>query len=159
MDDLIRVKQIKFDSYSGEVEWTEKDYKEALHFIQTLYREQALSRSSDFESKVAELESNDAQRAVLGCYGIRETEIAAGIAKELMLRDGGRLVENIDWKLKWVTGSSKFAALREPLLQVDLHCFPTDKNRGRVNFEMTVDAVDTLIKELENAKSEFKVSN
>lgn len=152
MDDLIGVKQIQFDSYSGEVEWTEKDYKAALHFIQTLYREQVINQSFDLESKVAELESNDVRQAVLGCYRIRKNEIVAGITKDLMLRNGGLLVENVDWKLKWVMGSSKFAALREPLLQVDLSCFQTDKNRATVNFEMTVDTVDMLIEELENAK-------
>lgn len=127
-------------------------------FVQTLYRDQVTNQSSDLESKVAKLNSNDVQQAVLGCYATRKDQIVAGITKDLMRRNGELLVENIDWKLKWVMGSSKFAALREPLLQVDLHCFRRDKNRTTVNFEMSLDKVDMLIKELENARSEFKVS-
>lgn len=158
MDDLIGCKQIKFDSYGGDIEWTEADYNQTLTFVQNLYRESVQNPSEDnFQLKLQELNPN-MQTAIKECYDIRKNEIFQCIVKESLLKHEFPVVQNIDWKLKWIMGSSKLSALREPVVQVDLHCFKSQKENVRqtINFEMNLDQVDQFIAELERIQMEIK---
>lgn len=108
------------------------------------------------ESKIQDL-NPDSRQCIIDCYEIRKEEILQAIIREKLSKYGKPLVENIDWKLKWIMGSSKLASLREPLLQVDLHCFKKQDESARktINFEMNLEQVDKLIAGLEKVKSEI----
>lgn len=67
-------------------------------------------------------------------------------------------MENIDWRLKWVLGSSDLATLQEPRLQVDLHCVSKNGNsivKDIVNFEASLEQIDNLITDLTKLQKEF----
>lgn len=102
-------------------------------------------------------------KALRNCFELRRNEIWQAMAKEAVLKDGHNLVEAIDWRLKWVLGSSKLVTIREPLLQVDLQCVRkalntnnNDSGRNTVNFEMNAHELDDLIAQLEKAQIELK---
>ncbi|KAF2901925.1 hypothetical protein ILUMI_04261 [Ignelater luminosus] len=157
VDDLIGRKHANFDSYSSDIEWTNEDYHNAIKFIQNLYRENTQSTAENIlVPKVQDL-NPDSQQCIVDCYEIRKEEILQAIIRENLSKCGKPLVENIDWKLKWILGSSKLASLREPLLQVDLHCFKKqdESTRKTINFEMNLEQVDKLIAGLEKVKNEI----
>lgn len=142
-----------FNLGNDDVEWTKEDRNSAKDFIQCLYRENILNHSKeliltnlDIDPKLVAL--------IKECYNIRKDDIFQAVLCEELHKGDKNIVENIDWKLKWVMGSSKLATLREPLVQVDLYCFKkiNDNVRNAVNFEMNVDQVNKLIQDLEEAQ-------
>lgn len=147
IDDLIKQNGIDFDSYSSDIEWTRADFEKARNLIQGLYHKRAENEELKLEGI-----SKEVQAALENCYNVRKQEIHQAIANRSLLESGVEdLVENFDWKVKWIMGSSKMASLREAALQMDLHCV----NRS-VNCEMNLEKVDLLISELEKVKGELK---
>lgn len=74
--------------------------------------------------------------------------------KERLMKLDQPLVENIDWKVKWVCGSSKLASLSQPLARIDLHCLENSKGRSTCSFEMNLDQVSDMIQKLEEYKEQ-----
>lgn len=89
------------------------------------------------------------------CYEIRKDEIYQALVEEAVVNRGHNLVKNIDWRLKWVMGTSGLATLRKPLLQVDLQCKTNEKN-DCVNFEVNLDQLDNLLSELTEVQKELQ---
>ncbi|KAF5286631.1 hypothetical protein FQA39_LY16205 [Lamprigera yunnana] len=151
IDDLVSNNRSHFKIEMDNIEWTKEDSGSALSFIQTLFRQMLKSQNwensdlTEFNSKYGDI--------IKECYEIRKRQIyQAVLSEELELIDN-RVVQNYDWKLKWVMGSSKLATLREPLLQLDLHCFIKEsKDTRTINFEMSISQIDKLILDLEKAK-------
>lgn len=81
------------------------------------------------------------------------------LAKECVLNKGYNLVENFDWKVKWILGSSDLATIKEPIVQVDLYCINKEKDtlkRNIVNFEANSEKLDELICALTQVKKELE---
>lgn len=145
-----------FENYkNGDVEWTEEDFRGTRAYVQNLYRQSVLDGNLDTPKDL----TSDVQEAITRCYTIRRNDIFQALAKDFILRNGHNLVNNIDWRLKWVLGTSDLANLQEPRLQVDLHC--TNKignkiNRNVVNFEANLEQIDNLIGDLSKLQKEFQ---
>lgn len=156
VNDLIDYKEMSYDTCSSDIEWTLKDYLEATNFIKNLYRQMTLNSESNFELNLDKLNPNF-QDCIQNCYEIRKNEIFQALAKQGLFQEGKSVVENIDWKLKWIMGTSSLAALKQPILQLDLHCFkkPNEMSRKTVNFEMNLEEIDSLIAQLEKVKNEL----
>ncbi|RZC38993.1 HCaRG domain containing protein [Asbolus verrucosus] len=159
VDDLIGTKQANFDNYNSDIEWTIDDFNNAKTGIQKLYRQSVIT-NCDLKTNLGD----NVQQEIKNCFEIRKDDIFQALIKEKLVKSGHNLVENLDWKLKWVLGSSKLASIRQPLLQVDLHCLkksPDVNNisKHNVNFEVNLETLDLLIAQLQKAKSEIKTEN
>lgn len=153
VDDMISESKIGFDSYSSDIEWTRTDFENARDLIQGIFQS-CQKANGDF--KQLQGVSTVVQEALENCYSVRKQEIDQAAVKQSLLENGvENLVENFDWKVKWVMGTSKMALLREPLVQINLHCV----GGSTVDFEADVDKLECLINELERVRSEFKVHN
>lgn len=152
---MVGRKQVSFDNYSSDIEWTKEDCEFARNFVQGLFKNCVISEVT-LESKLHDL-SDTVQEIIKQCYEIRKQEILQAVLKEHLMKTGEPVVENVDWKLKWVLGSSKLVTLNEPLLQVDLHCLQNKDSvsRSTVNFEINLEQTDMLIAELERVKAEL----
>jgi len=157
VDDLIRCKQVDFDSYNSDIEWTKEDYTSAINWIQNLYRESISACNKIDDSKLQDL-SPHLQQCIKDCFEIRKKQIFQTIVVENLLKNGQQVVENYDWSLKWINGSSKLATLREPLLHVDLHCFKDENETERKNikFEMNFEQVTKLTANLEQVLRDLR---
>lgn len=145
IDNIITENRTSFDSCSGDIEWTNDDFVKARNLIQRLYQQRAKIAE---DNSILKLEgvSKAVQEAILDCYELRKEEIQQAVIKKSWLQNGAEnLVENIDWKVKWIMGSSKMASLREPILQLNLNCV----GEKSIDFEMDLGKVDALINELE----------
>lgn len=146
VDDLITENKIDFDSYSSDIEWTRIDFEKARNFTQNLYKDRVKAEGENFKLQGIPA---DIQQALENCYNVRKEQIFQAQMKDSLLENGIDVVENFDWKVKWIMGTSKMASLREPLLQVNLHCASNNK----LEFEADLEKLDCLIAELERAKS------
>ncbi|KAJ8967548.1 hypothetical protein NQ314_002863 [Rhamnusium bicolor] len=156
VDDLLEKQNANFDNYcnGGDIEWTKEDCHKARRCIQNFYRQSVIENTFQLSNDLA----SDLQKAIKQCYEIRKNEIFQALAEECVIKNGHNLVDNIDWKLKWVLGTSDIATTREPLLQVDLHCSRKGKSKREkyiVNFEANLEQVDNLISELTKLQKEF----
>ncbi|XP_018570635.1 uncharacterized protein LOC108910502 [Anoplophora glabripennis] len=156
VDDLLQKQSPNFENYKNrDIEWTEEDFDRTRAYIQNLYRQSVIDDTLDLPKDL----TTDLQEAITRCYTIRKNDIFQALAKEFILQDGHNLVNNIDWRLKWVLGTSDLAALQEPRLQVDLHCSNKigDKvNRNVLNFEANLEQIDGLISDLSKLQREFQ---
>lgn len=144
-----------FENYNnGDIEWTEEDFDRARAYIQHLYRQSVIDNNLELPKDL----TTDIQEAVTCCYKIRKNDIFQALAKECILQKGHNLVENIDWRLKWVLGTSDLATLQEPRLQVDLHFASKNTNnvtKNVLNFEANLEQIDNLISDLSKLQKEF----
>lgn len=153
VDDLTGAKKASFDKYNSDIEWTNDDFNNVKSQIQKFYREIAVNGVFP-----QQFDEGSVQEEVKKCFEIRKGDILEALIKESLLQSGCCLVDNFDWKLKWILGSSKLAGMREVLLQMDLHCAKKQENedkviRETVNFEMNLKAVDNLIEQLQSVRS------
>ncbi|KAJ8937676.1 hypothetical protein NQ318_002346 [Aromia moschata] len=116
VDDLLGKRIANFDNYnSGDIEWTKDDYDKTRKCVQHLYRQCIIENNFHLDKEI----SPNLEEAIRNCYEIRKDAIFQWVAKECVLNLGHNLVDNIDWKLKWILGTSDLATVREPLLQRD----------------------------------------
>nr|CAH7748514.1 unnamed protein product [Callosobruchus chinensis] len=159
VDDLIAKRQINSDNFkTNDTKWTKDHFEKAVKCIKNLYRKAALEGNMSLDTSTLPADIAD---IIIKCYEIRKVDIHNSLMKELLLKKGDCLVENIDWKLKWILGSSDLASLREPLLQVFLHCVEKHDLRTEkkvIEFEADLDHVDFLIDELIKLKQVLQVS-
>lgn len=157
VNDMVGKKGGAFDNYSGDVEWTKEEYETARSFVQNSYRGNLKSGQETFQdANFVNLPTN-MNEEIRNCYEIRKNEMLQFVMREGLLKSELPIVENIDWKVKWINGSSKLASISEPVLQVDLHC--SDKEaanlKSLVNFEIGAEKLDKFINELESVKTEL----
>lgn len=156
MDDLLGKTTLNYNNFNSDIEWTEDDFNKAKRDIQNLYKH-CIINNKELELK----DSNpELTKMFQDCFNIRQNEILQKLLKENIIKKGHNLVENIDWRLKWIMGSSSLATIREPLLQVDLHCSKYDVEQNMsvnntVNFEANLEQVNNLIEELTNITKEL----
>lgn len=153
VDDLVGAKQANFDKYNSDIEWTNDDFNNVKCQIQKFYRETAIN--GDFPDQF----DSSMEEEIKKCFQIRKGHILEALIKESLVKSGCCLVDNFDWKLKWILGSSQLAGIREALLQLDLHCALKRENeeeiiRETVNFEMDLETVDNLIEQLQSVTSQ-----
>ncbi|GJQ82120.1 hypothetical protein Trydic_g15907 [Trypoxylus dichotomus] len=152
VDDMLG-KTVDFENYTGDIEWSKDELKKAKLLIQANFKNNVLNEDGAFQfpfENVGETLYNDIQK----CYEIRKDEIRQNIVKENLLDKDIPLVENIDWKMKWVMGSSSLVTVSEPLLQVDLNCAGSSKpKKETVNFEVNLEQLEELITKLEQVRS------
>ncbi|KAG5893298.1 hypothetical protein JTB14_023508 [Gonioctena quinquepunctata] len=129
VDDLVGKREANFDNYNSvDIEWTKEDYDKARKGIQNCFSQSVIEDELNLRKQNLDV---NVEEAVRNCFLIRRNEIFQAMAKEAVLKNGNNLVENIDWKLKWVLGSSDLASIREPLLQCNgriLEFYKTDEN-------------------------------
>lgn len=156
IDDLVEKRMIKFDNYNTtHIEWTEDDFHDAKKSVQAFYKQCTVEKR--FEITADDI-PEDIKEALRCCYDIRNQEIFQFLAKMYIIKGGNIFIENIDWRLRWVLGSSDLITLKEPYLQIDLNgikdnCGQTENTF--VSFEATLEQVDQLITELTNLKTEL----
>lgn len=152
-------KSVSIEKCSEDIEWTKDELKSVQLLIQTNFKNNILNNDGVFQFPFENL--NETLRiAIEKCYEMRKDEIRQNLIRDNLLSRNIPLVENIDWKLKWVMGSSSTTTISEPLLQVDMHCAVGDEvKRKTVNFEMNLNQMDELINQLEIAKKSVELSN
>jgi hypothetical protein len=154
VDDLTGIKQANFDNYNSDIEWTVEDFNRAKSEIQKICRESVLNENFELETHFVE----NVQQEIKNCLEIRKDDIFQALVKEKLVDSGHSLVENFNWRLKWVLGNSKLASVREPLLQVDLDCAKNVDHKltnETVNFELNHESLNLLIQQLEKASNEL----
>ncbi|XP_023026614.1 COMM domain-containing protein 8 [Leptinotarsa decemlineata] len=153
IDDLVETKKANFDNFiSSDIQWTREDYDSARVAVQNFFSQSVIEDNLILEPLKL---GKNVEETILNCFEIRKNGIFQALAKTAILKNGNTLVENIDWKLKWVLGSSDLATIRDPLLQVQLHCCRNRDEKcekNTVDFEANLEQVDHLIRELSDIK-------
>lgn len=96
------------------------------------------------------------QNTIDAVFQIRYPDIVDAIVQERLHVTGHPILQNIDWKVKWVLGSSKLANVREPICQLELLCMVMGSNfkptRTSIHFECDLEKLDQLIGALKEVK-------
>ncbi|XP_022903378.1 COMM domain-containing protein 8-like [Onthophagus taurus] len=150
IDEMVGKSKISMDSFNNEIELTKDELKKTKNYVQVLFTN--LAHHKDFKIDL----QDSIQEAIRNCFTIRKEDIENHVKYENIVNSGLLLVENFDWKLKWVIGSSSFATLCEPLVQIDFNCGGNGNIKENVNFEMTFEQVERMIEELEMMKTKIK---
>ncbi|CAG9772977.1 unnamed protein product [Ceutorhynchus assimilis] len=115
--------------------------------IKNYFRQRATDETHPLPAELP----NHIQKALETSFKIHQSTITNTLMKEKLSNKGQNLVEQYDWKLRWVLGTSKLANQRVPLCQLELYC-----SKNLINFECTFEQVEELINVLNNVKKEIK---
>ncbi|CAH1182138.1 unnamed protein product [Phyllotreta striolata] len=157
VDDLIEKQPITFDTCNirGILEWTKDDFEKSKKNIQLFYKKSTIE--NNFDANL--LHINDKIHETLKiCYEIRKDDIFQYLARTYVLKNGNNLIENIDWRIKFILGSSDLTALKDVYLQVDLNGvqkYNEKTENTSVSFEMNLEQVDELIQDLRNIRNQL----
>ncbi|KAK9886081.1 hypothetical protein WA026_014866 [Henosepilachna vigintioctopunctata] len=159
-DELIEGKLVPLENFNNDMEWTTDDAIRAKKVVKDFFCNCALNETFHIEEDIPET----IKKALEECYNIRQGDIQQYLIKASFLNSGHNIVENIDWKLKWILGTSKLSTVREPILQLTLGCVSKESDdlkpkNNKVNFELNLEQVNYLINELENVKAELQVQH
>lgn len=149
VDELLNKRKTNNENQHSNVEWTKEEQEAIKRNVKNFFRQSAIENTIELDSSLPD----KIKSALKSCYEVRKSEIIQALAKECVIRRGHNLVENFDWKLKWILGSSDLATIRQPLLQIDFHCMNIEKNT--VNFEGNLEQVDSLITALLKVNKEL----
>lgn len=139
---------------SGDTEWSQEELARTREKIQNFFRQNAFSQKFSLPSDLSE----NVKSAFENVSKIRHKDILNSIIKENLINNGHNLVENLDWKLKWILGSSKLSILREPVCQVELRYASAEKglmSKKVIHFEANLEKLDEIISLLNNVKNEL----
>lgn len=128
-----------------------KSLKDTKNYIKHFYHTAIIENSYKPDPTL----SKEVKECLKTCYDVRKEDIFQALAKESLLKAKHNIVDNFDWKIKWILGSSDLATIKEPVLQIDLHCIYQEKDliKGNiVNFEANSEKVDQLIDALTKIK-------
>ncbi|KAJ9596125.1 hypothetical protein L9F63_012709 [Diploptera punctata] len=123
--------------------------------FQKLLQNSPLNSFKEIKEKLGNIDSSRLEM-VLECFSVRRNDI-----KNILLQEqcaiSGPVLQDFDWKVKWVMGSSKSALLREPLLNLDLYLseggsLKIKDTQRVVNLELDKDELNKLISALEKAQ-------
>lgn len=89
-------------------------------------------------------------RAVESVFQSRQGDLVGQVVRRRVAQSGRSVVENFDWRLKWILGSSA-AELREPVCQLDLICLG-DLGKSVVGFECDLNGLEQLISALQQCE-------
>jgi len=152
VDELVGFEYNQESVYNNDIENSSDDIRKAKAFIKSLYNDSIMKDSLPDKFKGLSLSNEE---DIKKCYEIRKKDIYNSIVKQSLIAANLKVVENIDWKVKWILGSSKLATLVKPVVQVDLHYLGSESEKKKcISFEMELEEVDVFINELE--KVEFQ---
>ncbi|PSN36265.1 hypothetical protein C0J52_22620 [Blattella germanica] len=126
--------------------------------FQRILQNSPINVFKEIKEKLPELDSTH-QEIVLECLSVRQKDIQNILFQE-KCAISGPVLQDFDWKVKWVMGSSKSSSLREPLLSLDLHLSEGRNlrkngigiNKKTVSLELDKEELNKLISILEKAQ-------
>lgn len=159
-DALCGRNSMKYETLKATTDWTAEEYSCICNELKKLFSE-VVGNSLEDEMILANLPELDVphQKCLLDCLDIHKKDIGRALISELA-SISGPILEDFDWKLKWVMGSSTMSSLREPLLQMDFHLShgksQGEVNNNTVNVEMDSNELKNLLFSLERAQEAIK---
>ncbi|XP_066146385.1 uncharacterized protein [Euwallacea fornicatus] len=133
----------------------EDDLKKSIH---NFYRHKAIDHTFPVPEDVPDQVAKNLEIV----YDLRRKDIINSVIKEKLVGSGHTLVENYDWKLKWVVGSSSLTSIREPICQIELICLTLGADlkpcRNSVSFECDLEGIEKLINVLNSVKEKLSQS-
>ncbi|XP_069704091.1 COMM domain-containing protein 8-like [Periplaneta americana] len=159
INDICGKKTASYESFKSVTNWTNEEYDMATSGIKHLFLEAVVNHLNEEEilEKISQLDTNR-QEMILECLAVRRVDIQ-NVMLQKTCAISGPILQDFDWKVKWVMGSSKLSSLREPLLSLDLHLTEgrSMKNKNAsvtntLNLELDKNELNKLISVLEKAQ-------
>lgn len=123
-----------------------------LHQLAVYLKEFYTKKTLDPNTTLPETIPDHFCTAVESVFHLRQGDLVGQVVKQRVAQSGRSVVENFDWRLKWILGSSTIAELREPLCQLDLICLGSDLCKSVVSFECDLKGLEQLISVLQQCK-------
>lgn len=160
INDICGRKSNTYENLKSVTDWTSDEYTVVTIGIKQLFIDAVANQLSRNEvmDKVAELDA-DRQEIIIECLEVRQGDIQNALLEE-KCAISGPILQDFDWRIKWVMGSSKLSSLREPLLFLDFHlregknmmAQKSDIKQKTVSLEMDKNELNKVIAVLEKAQ-------
>lgn len=160
INDICGRKSNTYENFKSVTDWTSDEYTVVTNGMKQLFIDAVVNQLSRNEvlDKVSELDANR-QEIIMECLEVRQGDIQNALLEE-KCAISGPILQDFDWKIKWVMGSSKLSSLREPLLFLDLHLRDgknmttqkSDIKQKTVSLEMNKNELNKVLAVLEKAQ-------
>nr|CAD7261077.1 unnamed protein product [Timema shepardi] len=157
IDEICGRKGPAYEVFKSSANWSLEEFKEFTKSIKIFFYEAVTKHwhKDELLENLDDLESSR-QQLVLECLKIRKDEINVALQRDTCAISGP-VLEDFDWSLKWVMGSSKLSSLREPLLTVDFHTSQGREKPTSISSE-TKPKINTVSLELDKQELKTLVS-
>lgn len=134
-----------------DAEYTNEDATDLKNKLRSLFLHLTYS-SSQSKEDFSQILDNDKSAFVFETFKQRKLDIAVTLLKQ---HNAGikPTLNNFDWKVNWVVGSSVCPSLKYPIVNLDLstvHQIDGKTKQNNISLELTKDELDALILCLEN---------
>ncbi|XP_017891719.1 COMM domain-containing protein 8-like [Ceratina calcarata] len=138
-----------YSKFVNGMDWSREEYEETYKLISMLLRNPSSLHliEEKMPQEYHEL-PEQIQQNILSCLKVRREQLVDALSEDYS-REKHDTVTDFDWRLKLVMGSSKLAALREPLLQLDL-TVESKESRQILGLELNKDELDTFMNAMES---------
>lgn len=132
-------------------EYTNEDVTNLKNKLRSLFIHLTYS-STQSKEHIFKILDNDKSAFIMETFKQRKLDIAVSLLKQ---HNAGikPTLNNFDWKVNWVVGSSVSPSLKYPIMNLDLptlHKVDGKTKEENVSLELTKDELDSLILCLEN---------
>ncbi|XP_076266446.1 COMM domain-containing protein 8-like [Rhynchophorus ferrugineus] len=139
-------------STGGAINWINDESRVIQKEIQKVFKDSIVKEEISLPDNIP----TQAKAILTDIFNNRRKDILNNVIKAHLADSGHVIVENFDWKLKWILGSSKLATIQEPICQIDLECVYKNGSdafeKKTINFEMDLENLNKLIEALLNVK-------
>lgn len=144
---------LQSDLTKEDLELTRKALNSVLCSVAMIENENDLQKS--LKDKLPNLEKSQME-TIYDIFQIRRIDIMKYMVNNLNSLNSP-LLNNFNWRLKWVLGSSTLASYKEPLLQCDFVFKKlNDESFKQITTELSSNEVDLILSCLESAKTELE---
>ncbi|XP_044754207.1 uncharacterized protein LOC123313399 [Coccinella septempunctata] len=155
-DEIIEGKSVDWRNNNDDIEWTIEDINKSKAIVKDFFHKSIIHDKFERPELISEAVFNVMQN----CYETRRESIQHNFIKARFIEAEHNLLENVDWKIKWVLGNSMLPSYKEPILQLNLGCSRMSSMGSKpkqkiIDFEMNIEQVDHLITVLESALGEL----
>ncbi|KAL7296704.1 hypothetical protein TKK_0010118 [Trichogramma kaykai] len=136
-----------------QIGWSKEEFKKVHTFFITLFYNPACLFIDD-EKKMPfqyQLISKHVKVVLLKSLRLHRNQITDSLLQKYSSKHFSTL-DNYDWRLKYIMGSSKMISVKEPLLQLDLS-FHENRNHKVLELELNKTELNLLINTIETAVS------
>lgn len=139
----------------SDAEYTNEDVTDLKNKLKSLFLHLTYS-SSQSKEDFSKILDNDKSVFIMETFKQRKLDIAVMLLKQ---HNAGikPTLNNFDWKVNWVIGSSASPSLKYPIMNLDLsvlHKIDGKTKQENVSMELTKDELDMMILCLDNMSKE-----
>ncbi|XP_077285842.1 COMM domain-containing protein 8-like [Arctopsyche grandis] len=144
-----------WQNLTSNLQWSDQELKTAKEELMKIIIEAVHYTDSQKLDALKNIYDGDKSDYIVHCISSRKLDIAKALLKQHNA-SVKPVLDDFDWKVKWILGNSSSTVMKYPLISVDLYTLSHENNESdSVSVELTKSELDSFIETLEEQYNKF----